>query len=122
MPLRQALPILMLVLAAAPAAAADADKGKAMFNQCKACHSLEAGQNKLGPSLHGLFGRKAGTVEGFRYSKAMTEAGIVWDAAALDAYLADPRGNIPNNRMTFVGLRKPVDRENLIEYLKQATK
>ncbi len=118
--LRMAIPLLILTVSAA--SAADAEKGKLVFNQCKACHSVEAGQNKIGPSLHGLFGRKSGTVEGFRYSKAMEDAGIVWDAAKLDAYVADPKGTIPNNRMTYVGLRKPTDRENLIEYLKQATK
>jgi len=118
--LRMAIPFLILTVSAA--SAADADKGKLVFNQCKACHSVETGQNKIGPSLHGLFGRKSGTVEGFRYSKAMEDAGIVWDSATLDAYVADPKGTVPNNRMTYVGLRKPTDRENLIEYLKQATK
>ncbi|MGE4221659.1 MAG: cytochrome c family protein, partial [Alphaproteobacteria bacterium] len=108
---RMAVPILILAGAATSASAADADKGKQVFNQCKACHSVEAGQNKLGPSLHGLFGRKSGTVQGFRYSKAMEEAGIDWDAATLDAYLTDPKGTVPNNRMTYVGLRKPADRE-----------
>jgi len=120
--LRLAIPLLLIGVTAGSAAAADTEKGKLLFNQCKACHALEAGQNKLGPSLHGVFGRKAGMVEGFRYSKAMTDAGIVWDAGTMDAYLANPRSYIPNNRMTFVGLRKPEDRQNLIDYLEDATK
>ncbi len=111
------------IVAAGPALAqGDAAKGKKVFRKCKACHSLQEGKKKVGPSLYGLFGRKAGTVKGFRYSKAMKNSGIVWNEETLDKYLENPRKMIPKNRMSFAGLKKKKDREDLIAYLKQATK
>ena len=97
-------------------------EGAKLFNRCKACHSLQAGQNRVGPSLAGVIGRAAGGVDGFRYSDAMASGGIVWDEATLDGYLADPRGFLPGNKMTFPGLRDGDDREDLIAYLMQATR
>ena len=99
----------------------DADKGKKVFNKCKACHSLDAGKNKIGPSLHGIFGRKAGTEEGFKYSDAMKNSGITWSEDTLSEYLADPKGKVPGNKMAFVGLKKEDDRADLIAYLKGAS-
>jgi cytochrome c2 len=98
------------------------DKGRSTFNLCRACHSLEAGKNLIGPSLHGLFGRKAGTAPGYNYSGAMKKADIVWTAKTLDQYLADPRKMIPGNKMAFPGLKTEQQREDLIAYLSQATK
>lgn len=110
------------LLADAPAlAAGDAAKGQKTFNKCKACHSLEAGQNKIGPSLHGLFGRTAGTVEGYKYSQAMADSGVVWGEKTISEYLADPKGYIPGNKMTFVGVREEDERQDVIAYLKGAT-
>ena len=86
-----------------------------------ACHTTEAGKNKVGPTLHGLFGRKAGSVEGFTYSDAMKNAGITWSDAELDKYLTNPKKDIPGNKMAFPGLPKPDDRANVIAYLKEAT-
>lgn len=103
-------------------AAADPDKGQVLFLQCRACHSLEAGgANKVGPNLHGMFGRKAGMAPGFAYSEAVTQASIVWSAATLDQWLARPSDFLPGNRMVFVGIRKPEDRANLIAYLQRET-
>ena len=103
-------------------AAADPEKGKVLFLQCRACHSLEAGgANKVGPNLHGFFGRKAGLAPGFTYSDVVTQSGIVWSEEALDHWLARPSEFLPGNRMVFVGIRKPEDRANLIEYLKRET-
>lgn len=96
---------------------AQAQDGARVYNQCKACHSLDAGVNRVGPSLAGIGGRAAGTAEGFRFSDAMKDSGIVWTEETLDAYLADPRGNIPGNRMAFRGIRNEEQREAVIEYL-----
>ena len=100
----------------------DPEIGKKVFRFCAGCHSLEPGANRVGPSLAGLFGRKAGAVEGFRYSKALRKADVVWDADALDAWLMNPQRFIPGNRMAFRGIRRQRIRANLIEFLKDATK
>ncbi len=112
--------------AAAPAAASDAEliaQGEKVFAPCKACHTVEAGgPNRLGPNLHGLFGRKSGTMEGYKFSEAMTKAGVVWDEKTIDTYMANPKTFIPGNRMAFPGVPKPENRAALIAFLKQATK
>ena len=100
----------------------DAARGKQVFKKCTACHSLQAGKIKIGPPLHGVFGRKAGTVDRFKYSKAMKSAGIDWSPETLDKYLAAPKKFIPRNRMPFPGIKKSQDRADLIAYLLQATK
>lgn len=110
-------------LSASAQAAGDPAKGKMIFNRCKACHTLTAAERlKMGPSLAGVFGRKAGTSEGYKYSPAMAEADVVWGADTLDQYLADPKGFIPQNKMIFPGLKKEQDRADVIAYLEQATK
>src|SRR5690606_17425781 len=83
----------------------DPAKGERLFNRCKACHTVEAGgADRQGPNLHGVFGREAGTKEGYNYSKAMAASDVVWDEETIDAYIADPKGYIPNNKMIFVGI------------------
>ena len=94
---------LLAVASNAALADGDAAAGKKVFNKCKVCHSLAAGDNKIGPTLHGVIGRAAASVEGFSYSDAMKGAGLTWDEATLDQYLADPKGFIPGNKMAFVG-------------------
>jgi cytochrome c len=111
----------LLLGSQAALAEGDAAKGEKIYKKCKACHSLEAGKKKVGPSLAGLFGRTAGTVEGFKYSAAMKDSGIVWDEETLDGFLTKPKDVVPKTRMAFPGLKKEQDRMDLIAYLKEAT-
>ena len=114
--------VVALALMVAPAfAAGDAANGEKVFAKCKACHTTEAGKNRVGPTLAGLFGRTAGTVEGFKYSDAMKNSGVVWDDETLSKYLEAPKSFIAGNKMAFPGLKSPQDREDVIAYLKQAT-
>ncbi|MCC7049129.1 MAG: cytochrome c family protein [Alphaproteobacteria bacterium] len=109
--------------AAAPAAGDQLVAGERAFTPCKACHTLEAkGADRVGPSLHGVFGRKSGTKEGFKFSEAMTKAGVTWDDNTISQYLENPKAFIPGNRMAFPGVPKPETRAALVQFLKQATK
>ena len=95
----------------------DAKAGKKAFRKCKACHQVKEGRNATGPTMFGVFGRTAGTVEGFRYSEAMAASGLIWDAATLQAFLSDPKGTLPGTSMSFAGLKKEKDLTNVIAYL-----
>jgi cytochrome c len=101
-------------------AAGDPAKGEAKFKECAACHKLEAGANAVGPSLHGVFGRKAAEISDFRYSPAMKRSGITWTPETLDKFVADPQAVIPTNRMPYAGLKDSGDRADLIAYLQKA--
>ena len=98
--------------------AADVDAGKKVFRKCKACHTLkDGGKSAIGPNLYGVVGRNAATVDGFKYSKAMKESGLVWDEATLTGYLTKPKEFLPGNKMPFPGLKKPEQIENVIAYI-----
>jgi cytochrome c len=114
--------LMTLLLVAAARADGDAARGEARFQECAACHKLEAGANEVGPSLHGVFMRKAGELADFRYSPAMKRSGIIWTAETLDKYIADPQALIPANRMPYAGMANAGDRDDLIAYLQKATK
>lgn len=111
----------------AASAEGDAEAGMKAFNRCKACHSADEPTNKVGPHLVDIIGRKAGGLEDFqaKYSDAMKkkgEEGLVWDETTIAAYLTDPKGYIPGNKMAFSGLKKPEDVANIVAYLKSLDK
>jgi cytochrome c len=110
------------VISGATAAEGDLERGAQAFRPCAACHSLEPGKHRTGPSLAGIWGKKAGTVQDFsRYSSAFKSAQVTWNEDTLDAWLADPAAFIRNNRMTFPGMRDEQARADLIAYLEAAT-
>lgn len=109
--------VLSAFAATAAQAAGDVEKGKQVFKQCALCHTNEPGKNKIGPSLFGVVGRKAGTISNFSYTDAMKNSGKVWTPQELDTYLTDPRKVVPGTKMIFPGLKNEADRQNVIAYL-----
>jgi cytochrome c len=111
----------LLTLAGSSVSAQEGDPaaGAKVFNKCKTCHVLDEDKNRVGPYLHGVIGRPAGTAEGFKYSDAMKDSGIVWSEETIAEYIADPKAYVPGNRMAFPGLKKQEDIKNLIAYLKE---
>ncbi|MBS0409860.1 MAG: cytochrome c family protein [Proteobacteria bacterium] len=111
-------------LAELPAAyqSADLDNGQAKFALCKSCHTaIQGGGDMTGPNLFGVFGRKAGTKEGFAYSDAMKASGITWDADKINAWITKPSALVPGTKMTYIGMSDAKDRVDLIAYLKTIT-
>ena len=100
------------------AMAGDAVKGKKVFKKCKACHYVDKEKNKTGPHLVNLMGREAGSIGGYKYSKAMKASGIIWDEETLTAYLRTPKKYVKGTKMVFAGLKKDADIANVIAYLK----
>lgn len=117
-----ALAVTLVLTAGSALAEGNKTRGERLFNQqCKACHTLEqGGHNLVGPNLHGLFGRKAGSAE-YQYSDAMKKSGITWDEKTLAEYLKDPKAKVPDTKMTYIGLRQDQQREDMIAFLKKAT-
>lgn len=114
--------VMAVGLLTSAAQAGDATAGKKVFNKCKACHTLEeGGKNRVGPNLYGIIGRTAGVTEGFKYSAAMKESGIVWDEATLGAFLTKPKDVVPKTKMAFPGIRKPEQLEDLMAYIVEET-
>jgi cytochrome c len=115
--------ILAAALAAAsfaPAAAQDVEAGEKSFRKCMACHAVgEGAQNKVGPLLNGLDGRQSGTIEGYSYSPANKNSGIVWSEASFKDYIIDPRAKIPGTKMIFPGIKNEREQTDLWAYLKQ---
>lgn len=110
---------MMFVSAGAMAQDGDAAAGEKAFAVCKACHTVEAGKNRVGPSLHAVVGRKAGSVESFKYSDAMKNADVVWTPENLDKYLTNPKEFVPGNKMIYAGLKDAKKRADIIAYLSQ---
>jgi cytochrome c len=108
------------IFATVPGYAQDAASGEKIFVQCKACHQIgESAKNAVGPVLNGLFGRKAGTIEGYSYSSANKNSGITWDEATFREYIRDPKAKIPGTKMVFPGLKDPKQIDDVVAYLKQ---
>jgi cytochrome c len=106
--------------AASEPAAEKAGAGQMLFNNaCRTCHATKAGDNRLGPSLSGLIGRKAGSVGGFNYSPAMKSVGITWDEKTLDAFIANPDTVVPGNTMKpYTGMTSAEDRSTIVSFLR----
>ncbi len=114
----------MALGAAAPAQAqalpkGNAAKGKTLFSQCQVCHSVEAGKNGVGPSLKGVVGRKAASIDGFNYSPAMKKSNLTWTPATISDFLTAPMKKVSGTRMASPPMTKPQDRADVIAYLQQ---
>lgn len=98
-----------------------ADEGRLTYNNyCRTCHSVKQGDNRQGPSLHGVFGAKAGQVAGYNYSGSLRGSGLTWDEATLDKWIENPDAVVPNNKMKpYTGIRDPQVRQKIIEFLRQ---
>ena len=107
----------VLVWPALAQAEGDPAAGKTVFNKCAACHSIKPGENKIGPSMHGIVGRASHSAEGYKYTDPMTAYSVTWDQPTLDAYLVNPRATVPGTKMIFAGLKSETERANLIAYL-----
>ena len=106
-----------MLMTGVSAHAGDVVKGEKIFKKCKSCHVVDAEKNKTGPHLVGLIGREAGSVESYKkYSKAMKDSGIIWNAETLDGYLTNPKKYLKGTKMAFAGLKKEQDRQNIIAY------
>jgi cytochrome c len=109
---------LIATLSGVTHAAGNPAAGQAVFqSSCSICHSVQPGQNKIGPTLFGVVGRKTGSVPGYTYSPPNTAANLTWDPATLDRYLEAPRTVIPGTKMTYAGLKDAAKRADLIAYL-----
>ncbi len=114
--------VLSLLASLAPVAAAqeESDAGQVAYNNaCRTCHSFKPGDNRLGPTLHGVVGRKAGSVEGFAFSPAMKGSGVTWDEATLDKFISDPSQVVNGNKMQpYGGIADASERDKIVNYLK----
>jgi cytochrome c len=118
--MRFAISCLFAMLVATSAEAQDVAAGERVFAQCRACHQVgETAKNVVGPVLNGLFGRKAGTVEGYAYSPANKNSGLTWHEATFRDYIKDPRAKIPGTKMIYAGLKDEQRITDLVAYLKQ---
>ena len=110
----------LLCLAPGQVPAQDAEAGEKMFVQCRACHQVgETAKNGIGPHLNGMFGRQAGSIEGYAYSPALKNSGLIWDEATFTDYTRDPKAKVPGTKMVYAGLKDEQRMKDLIAYLKQ---
>ena len=118
--LQAAATVFVAASSSAFAQDAGADAGQIVFNnECRTCHTVKEGDNRLGPSLHGVIGRKAGSLPNFGYSDAMKSSGLTWDEASLDRFIANPDEVVPGNRMKpYGGMASAEERAKIVAYLK----
>jgi cytochrome c len=115
--------MLAAAIGVGPAVAQDIAAGEKSWNKCRACHQVgETAKNTAGPHLNGLFGRAAGSVEGYNYSAANKNSGITWDEAVFAEYIANPKAKIPGTKMAFAGIKNEAEIKNLTAFLKQYDK
>lgn len=117
-----ALGLAVTLISGAALAEGDAAAGKKLFKKCAACHSIEPGKKKVGPSLHGVVDKAPGTVEGYKYSKALEaygESGVIWNGETLDAFLTAPRKAVKGTKMGFPGVKSAQQRADIIAYLRE---
>jgi len=120
MMLRVMIAAVALSATIAPAIAADPAAGEKAYAVCKACHRVgEGAKNTVGPSLNGIVGRQAATVEGFKYSDALKNSGLTWDEAALAEYFKNPKAKVPGTKMAFAGVKDDTKIADIIAYLQQ---
>jgi cytochrome c len=118
-----ALAVIASSAAASTALAQDAAAGKTVFNKCMACHAIgEGAQNKVGPELNGLDGRKSGTVPDYSYSNANRDSGITWNEAQFKEYIKEPKVKIPGTKMSFAGIKNEKDVNDLWAFVSQYDK
>ena len=115
------LTVGMTYVSLGAAGAGDVEKGMVLYEKCAACHTLD-GTESDGPTLLGVYGRKAGSLDAFRFSAAMTRSTIVWSAETLDAFIADPQVSVAGNRMSFAGMTEKSERDDLLAYLGSVAK
>jgi cytochrome c len=109
---------LLLAGSTSASLAADPAAGQKLFKtQCSICHSVAPGQNRIGPTLFGVVGRRSGSVPGFNYTADHKKLDVTWDAATLNKYLANPRAMVPDTSMIYAGLKNDAERADLIAYL-----
>ena len=114
--------VALVTAAGAARAGGDAARGEKLYEDCAACHSIERGVNGVGPTLYGIFSRKAGELDDYRYSPALKRSGIIWTEGTLDTFIADSQATVPANRMPYAGMPNAADRDDLIAYLQKASK
>lgn len=117
---RLVLAVVFSAVTVGAANAQDVAAGEKSFNKCRACHQVgESAKNVIGPMLNGLFGRKTGTIEGYNYSEANRNSGLVWDEAVFAEYIRDPKAKIPGTKMMFSGIKGEQEIKDLTAFLKQ---
>ncbi len=114
--------VVLLIVSSAAYADGDAVRGQAKFEECAACHKLTRDENSVGPTLQGVFGRKAAELSDFRYSPALKRSGIAWTPETLNTFISDPQKMVPANRMPYAGMPDAGDRADLVAYLLKASK